>query len=290
VFRRREQDRKHSKEGVDLKVAIVGCGSIGTLLSRAIDKGKVGKVALAWVYDIKPENSKALVEKLRSEPKIASGMSEIYADKSINLIIEAASQTAVRQYSLDAIKSGKDLMIMSVGALFDDKLRKEIISEAERKGRKIFIPSGAVLGIDGIKAAGMEKIREVILTTRKPPAALKYSKYLEDHNINLAGLRRPTLVFEGPAREAVKAFPATVNVAATLSLAGIGFDRTKVRIIADPKIKRNIHEVRVKSKSGELMTEARNLPFHETPSTSHLAALSAMRTLKNLSETIQVGT
>ncbi len=273
-----------------MKVALIGCGAIGTVMARAIDEGKAGKVKLGWVYDIKPEKSEGLVRKLRSTPRVAKGVSEIYADRTTDLIVEAASQIAVEQYSLDTLRSGKDLMVMSVGAFSDDRLLKSVCEEAERNGHKIYIPSGAVFGIDGVKSAELANIREVVLTTRKPPAALLYSEYLAKHRIKLKGLKRPRVIFNGPARKAVKAFPASVNVAATLSLAGIGFDRTRVRIVADPKIKRNIHEVRVRGKSGELVSEARNVPFPDVPRTSYLAALSAIRTLKNLSDTVRVGT
>ena len=273
-----------------MKVALIGCGAIGTLLAHAIDEGKVKKVSLVWVYDIKPEKSEALVKKLRSKPKVASGASQIFADKSVDLIIEAASQSAVKQYSFPALQSGKDLMVMSVGAFSDDKLFRKLKLEAERHGRRIYIPSGAVLGIDGVKASKLGKICEVVLTTRKPPAAFEYSEYLKAHRIRITGLRKPKVIFDGPARKAVAAFPASVNVAATLSLAGVGFDKTRVRIIADPKIKINIHEIRVRGESGEFLTEARNVPFPDVPRTSYQAALSAIRTLNNLSDTVRVGT
>ncbi|MDI6883529.1 MAG: aspartate dehydrogenase [Hadesarchaea archaeon] len=273
-----------------LNVALVGCGAIGSVLARAIDEGRAGDVKLGWVYDLKREKSKALVKKLRLKPRIAKGASEIYADKTVGLVIEAASQLAVEQYSLDILRSGKDLMVMSVGAFADDKLLKNVRAAAERNGRRVYIPSGAVLGIDGVKAAGLGRIREAVLTTRKPPATLAYSEYLQKRRIRLKGLKRPRVVFDGPARRAVKLFPASVNVAATLSLAGIGLDRTRVRIIADPKLRRNVHEIRVRGEAGELVTEARNVPFPDVRRTSYLAALSAIRTLRNLSETIRIGT
>lgn len=273
-----------------MKVALIGCGAIGTVLANAIDGGRAGDAKLGWVYDLKPKKSEALVNGLYSRPKIAKNTSEIYADKTVELVVEAASQQAVDQYSLDILRSGKDLMVMSVGAFADEKLLKSVRTAAERNGRKIYIPSGAVLGIDGVKAAELGKIQEVVLTTRKPPAALAYGEYLRKHRINLKGLKQPKVIFDGPARRAVKAFPASVNVAATLSLAGIGFDKTRVRIVADPTIKRNVHEIRVKGKSGEFVTEAKNVPFPESRRTSYLAALSAIRTLRNLSEIIRVGT
>ena len=273
-----------------LKVALIGCGAIGTVLARAVDLGKTGETELGWVYDLKPEKSEALVRKLRSKPKIAGGASEIYADKKVDLVIEAASQLAVKQYSLDVLRSGKDLMVMSVGAFADERLLKSVRDAAEREGRRVYIPSGAVLGIDGVKAAGLGRIREVVLTTRKPAATLAYSEYLKKRRVNLRGLKRPRVVFEGTAREAVKAFPESVNVAATLSLAGIGLDKTRVRIVADPRLRRNVHEIRVRGEAGEFITEAKNVPSPDNPRTSYLAALSAVRTLRNLSETVRVGT
>jgi len=275
---------------VGLKVALIGCGSIGSVLARAIDKGRAGEAELAWLYDLKPEKSEALAKKLRSKPRTARSAAEIYADKTVGLVIEAASQLAVEQYSLDILRSGKDLMVMSVGAFADDGLLKEVRGAAEQSGHKIYIPSGAVLGIDGVKAAMVGGIDEAILTTRKPPDALTYSAYLSEHGINLTKLKEPRVVFEGSARKAVKAFPKSVNVAATLSLAGIGLDKTKVRLIADPSLDRNIHEIRVRGKAGEFVVEARNVPCPDTPKTSYLAAFSAIMTLRSITESIHIGT
>jgi len=273
-----------------LNVALIGCGSIGTVLAKAIDAGKAGKVKLTWLHDSKPEKSRALAKKLRSKPKIAKKVAQIYADKTTDLVIEAASQKAVALYALDVLKSGKDLMVMSVGAFGDEKLLKSVQRASEQSGKKVYVPSGAILGIDGVKAGMLGKIEKVALTTRKPPAALAYSTYLRERDINLVGLKKPLVVFEGTAREAVRAFPESVNVAATLSLAGIGLDRTRVKIIADPSLDRNVHEIRVRGKAGEFTTEARNVPSPENPKTSYLAALSAIRALRNLTETIRIGT
>jgi aspartate dehydrogenase len=273
-----------------LKVALIGCGAIGAVLAQAIDEGRAGKAELVWLYDFKSEKSEVLAKKLRLKPRIARSLAEIYSDKTVGLVIEAASQLAVEQYSLDVIRSGKDIMVMSVGAFADEKLLKAVCNAAEQSGRRIYIPSGAVLGIDGIKAAELGEIKEVMLTTRKPPAALAHSEYLEEHGIDLRELKKPRVVFEGSAREAVKAFPRSVNVAATLSLAGIGLDKTKVRIIADPKLRLNVHEICVRSKAGEFATEARNVSFPDTPKTSYLAALSAIRTLRRMTEVICIGT
>jgi aspartate dehydrogenase len=273
-----------------LNVALIGCGAIGTALAKAIDKGRAGDVKLDWVYDLKSEKSEALAKKLHSKPKRAKSTSEIYADRTVNLVIEAASQLAVEQYSVDILNSRKDLMVMSVGAFADQKLLRSVRKAAERNGRRIYIPSGAILGIDGVKAAELGELQQVILTTRKPPAALAYGEYIRKRGIRLKGIKRPRVVFDGSAREAVRAFPASVNVAATLSLAGVGLDKTRVQVVADPKLRRNVHEIRIKGKSGELTAIARNVPFPDSRRTSYLAALSAIRMLKNLSEIIQIGT
>jgi aspartate dehydrogenase len=273
-----------------LNIALIGCGAIGAALAKAIDGGRAGDVKLGWIYDLKHEKSEALAGKLRSRPKIARSASEIYADKTVDLVIEAASQLAVEQYSVDVLNSRKDLMVMSVGAFADQKLLMRVRKAAERNDCRVYIPSGAVLGIDGVKAAELGRLQRVTLTTRKPPAALAYSEYLRKRGIWLKGLKRPRVVFDGPAREAVRAFPASVNVAATLSLAGIGLDKTRVRVVADPKLRRNVHEIHVKGKSGELTAVARNVPFPDSRRTSYLAALSAIRMLKNLSEAVQIGT
>ena len=272
------------------KVALIGCGTIGTMIAKAIGAGEAGKVELAWLFDVRSESCELLAKKLRSKPKLAKNVEEILADKSIDIVVEAASQAAIAQYALDVLRSKKDLMIMSVGALGDEKLLENIKKEAERAGKKVYVPSGAILGIDGIKAAKIAGIEEATLTTRKPAKTLASSAYVRERGLDLAKIKKPIVVFEGPAREAVKAFPESVNVAATLSLAGVGFDKTKVRIVADPSLDRNVHEIHVKGKAGEFVTEARNVPSPDNPRTSYLAALSAIRMLRNLTETIRVGT
>ncbi len=273
-----------------MKIGLIGCGAIGTALARKIDEGEAGDSQLAWVYDANPGSSRRLTAGIGKKPKIARTFGDMVKDKSVSIIIEAASQEAVRQYSHEVLKSGKDLMVISVGALADDGLLEQLRAEAARRGRRIYIPSGAIIGIDGVKSSALAGLEEATLTTRKPPAAFRDNEYLAARGVKLTNLRKPKVVFDGTAREAVKAFPASVNVAATLSLAGIGFDRTRVRVVADPTISKNIHEVKVRGESGELTAEARNEPFPDVPRTSYLAALSVIRTLKGLSETIHVGT
>lgn len=269
-------------------VAIIGCGAIGSTLAKAIDGGQIGEARVLWLYDLYREKAEALANSLKSKPKIARNVREICADKNVRLVIEAASQLAVEEYWEEILESGKDLMIMSVGALGDEKLLKSIMSLAERKGRKIFVPSGAIVGIDGVKAAALGGVKKVILTTRKPPRALTSAENMKRLS-TLSRIKKPMIVFDGSAREAVKAFPANINVAATLALAAVGMEKTRVRIVVDPTIRKNIHEIRVIGRAGEIVTITNNVPFPESPRTSYLAALSAIRMLRNMTETLVLG-
>jgi aspartate dehydrogenase len=266
-----------------LGVGLIGCGAIGTALAKAIDKGEAGSIRLLSVYDVDLNAAKRLVGKLRRKPKVVGSAEEICSDPRIDLVIEAASQQAVREFGEAILRAGKDLVVLSVGALADDALKRRLERAAAAHGRKIYIPSGAVVGIDGVRAASIDRI---VLITRKPPRALARNPRV---GREITRLKRSRIVFEGPAREAVRLFPASVNVAATLSLAGLGFDRTWVRIVADPKLKRNVHEIRVEGRAGRIVTVAENLPMRGTPGTSRLAALSIIRLLRNLSEPVYIG-
>jgi aspartate dehydrogenase len=273
-----------------LGVGLIGCGTIGTTLAHAIDRKQAGNANLVIIYDLITEKSNILCKKLVCKPKIATSFEELIACKDVDLVVEAASQEAVRNYALKVLGAGKDLLIMSVGALVDLELAEEIGRCAQKNGRKVYIPSGAIAGLDGVKAATIGKVDNVTLVTRKPPKGLRDALYVKEKKINLEKLENATLIYEGTASEACKLFPANVNVAAALGLAGIGTEKTKVQIIADPNVKRNIHEVKVKGEFGELKVSVKNVSLPDNPKTSQLAALSAIATLKKICEPIIVGT
>lgn len=273
-----------------LCVGLIGCGSIGTVIAEAIDGGRVGDVELVAVYDVIREHAERLVSKLSRKPVISESVEGLIKREDIKLVVEAASQEAVRQYALKILDEGKDLMVMSTGALLDDKLYKQILDSAKKRGRKVYVPSGAIVGLDNIKSAALARIYEVTLTTRKPPSSFEGAPFIKNRKIDLNAIKEPTLLYEGTAREAVKLFPRNVNVAASLSLAGVGPDKTKVKIIADPGIKEIIHEIHVKGEFGELETRTINRPFPSNPQTSYIAALSAIATLKRIAEKIVIGT
>lgn len=273
-----------------LGVGIVGCGSIGTVLAHAIDEGKAGDSRLVYLYDRAFDKCTKIVNALADKPRCAKDFQELLDCDEVDLIIEAASQEAVRQYALRALKAGKNLMVMSVGALVDDKLIGEIRRLTKTARRKVYLPSGAIAGLDGIKAAAINRIDEVVLKTRKPPKGLKGASYIEKNKIDLAAIEKPKIIYEGPAKEACKLFPANVNVAATLSLAGIGPEKTRVQIIVDPTITENIHEIYVKGEFGRLTVRTENVVSPLNPKTSALAVLSAITTLKSITEDVRVGT
>jgi len=253
---------------VPLGVGLIGCGVIGSVLAHAIDEGEAGNTRLIIVYDLVLQKSQKLVSELSTKPKIARNFAEFARCKDVHLVIEAASQDAVRQYASKVLQAGKDLMIMSVGALVDSKLTNDIRTLAYNAGRKVYIPSGAIAGLDGLKSAAINRIDKVILTTRKPPEGLKGVSYIEQSGINIDALSKPKTVYKGSALE----------------------QKTKVRIVADPTIRRNIHEIRVKGKFGEFTVHIENVPSAKNPKTSYLAALSAVATLRKVTQHMLIGT
>ncbi len=154
----------------------------------------------------------------------------------------------------------------------------------------MFLPSGAIVGLDGVKAAAAAGLDRVTITSTKPPRALEGAPFVVEHDLDLISIKEATQIYEGPAVEAVRLFPKNVNVAAALSLAGVGLQRTRVRVVVDPNASRNIHEIHAEGAFGRLVTRVENVPSPENPKTSWLAALSAFRKLREITETVSLGT
>lgn len=267
-----------------MRVGIVGCGAIGrTIAQGLLDFSPVQGLVL---YD----KTRARAEQLGTIHPHTAITSSIHSLVDLSdFIVEAASQAAAREVAPLAIDAGKDLLVMSLGALSDDEFWVEMRARAEKSKGRLYVPAGALGGLEVVVAAAEAQLDEVLLTTRKPPEALAGTKYLEEKGFDLKKITKPTVVFKGTAREAVKLFPANVNVAAALSLAGIGFDKTRVRIIADPTVTTNQHHVTARGVFGELYCEVHNLPSPDNPKTSTLAALSAVATIKNAARRIHFG-
>jgi len=268
---------------------MVGCGTIATEIANSIATGTV-PADLSVVYGHHSDR----IAKIRDQfqPKNSPRDAETIADVTdTDLVIEAAGQKAVDEIVVDALEEGCSCLLMSVGALADEDLRSEVIDTAAASSGRIYLPSGAIAGLDAIKAAGNAgELESVSLQTTKPPAGLEGAPYFEDNDITLKSIEGRTVVFEGAANKAATAFPSNINIAMALSLAGIGPDETTVRIVADPNEESNIHRITADGGVGRIETEVRNVPSPSNPKTSYLAALSAIEKLRSLTTTVEVGT
>jgi len=262
-----------------LKVGFIGTGAISSIIAKEIESGKLGNIEIVAVFDTNLSFANILVNQLNSNPYIYSSIENLVNNEKIDLIIECASQTAVEKNAELVLKANKDILVMSSGALLNKNLYTRLEEISDKNNTRIYIPSGAVGAIDTIKSLkGM--INQVTITTIKNPISLIGSlgfKKWEDK-----GITEKKLIFKGNANEAIKLFPANVNIAATISLSGIGPENTKVLVYADPDSKINAHEVSIKSKAGNYKFLFENQPSKENPKTSYLAILSAIQTIRRI--------
>jgi aspartate dehydrogenase len=256
-----------------MKVGLVGCGNIGADLCIALQRGTIPAEIVA-LTDIDEARARLLLNSFNLQAAICD-LDENAA--TAEFLVECAQPSAVKDVVHAAIRHCRDCLLMSVGGLME---HPELIVEAREKGVDIRLPSGAISGLDGVRAAMEAGLHHVMLTTRKPPKGLAGAPYLVEHGIDIENLNEAKVVFEGTAREACKAFPHNVNVAAALSLAGIGPDQTMVRVIADPRATVNSHEIIAEGAFGQLKTVTENLPSPRNPKSSYLASLSAVAELR----------
>jgi len=268
-----------------VRIGIIGCGTIGSRIAEHIDGKLKGRASLVALSDINEQNASRLAGSLDAKPAVTDVDALI---KTSDLVIEAASASYSGEVARKALSSGKDVMIMSTGGLLKDY--KGLFALAEEKKANIYLPSGALCGLDGLKGAGSAGISKVTLTTTKPPEGFKGAPYVVKNNIDLGKIDREMVLFEGDAYGAMEGFPANINVAATLSLCGIGPAKTKVRIVASPAAKRNIHEVEAEGDFGKLSTRTENVPSPGNPKTSYMAILSAIATLEGIMGKVKIGT
>lgn len=253
-----------------MKVGIIGCGAIANIITTSIVPENNG-IDIAYFFDKD-------IEKAENLASLAGGVAVLNFEdmlKDADLILECAAPVSVKEYAPKVLGQGIDMIVMSIGALMDNKFYKELESLAKENSAKIHLPSGAIVGLDGIKAVAKFGLKEVTLTTRKSPKSL--GKDIDTEEV----------LFEGKASDAVKEFPLNINVAATISLACQ--KDIDVKIIVDPTVDRNVHEIVAKGDFGEFKTRTENYPCEANPKTSMLAALSAIRLLKSFNETICVG-
>ena len=265
------------------KLGLVGCGTIGREIALATDRGEI-EMSLSYLCDLDPAKAGSLKKDLKNFSPEILAIEDLV--KKSDFVVEAASKDVAPQVLKLCLKAGRDILIMSIGGLLTEA---PLLSQAQKK-ISIHLPSGALAGLDAVKAAKLGNIKSVRLTTTKPPQGLEGAPYVKAHQIDLKAIKEKKVIFEGKALEAVKGFPQNVNVAALLSLASLGPEKTMVSIVVDPQEKRNCHEIEVIGDFGRLITRTENLPSPRNPRTSYLASLSAIATLKGLTSSLKIGT
>ena len=275
-------DEDANPSASELKVAIGGFGAIGQAIAARLDRDEL-KLRLTAVSARDHGKAEANMAAYRAKvPVLPLGQLADHAD----IIVECAPAAVFREIAGPALTKGRTFMPLSVGALL---VHDDLVALAEETGGKIIVPTGALLGLDAVRAAAEGEIFDVSMVTRKPPNGLAGAPYLVERGIDVSTLTEPLKVFEGTAREGAKGFPANVNVAAALSLAGIGPDRTRLEIWADPSVTRNMHRIFVDADSARFEMTIENVPSGENARTGKITALSALAALKGLVSTLKVG-
>lgn len=261
---------------------------MGAELARSTGSGGIGNAEVVALLDQIEEQGRSLASDLESSPTYYSDLDDFLSAPRLEVVVECASQAAVKALGEKVVASGKTLLLMSSGALIDSDFFTSLMAAAERSGGNVTVPSGAVGGIDAIRAA-KSGLKEVTMVSTKKPESLTGAPGFAPWEGKT--ISEPVTIYEGSALEAVKLFPANVNVAATVSLAGIGPERTKVRVVADPEAPGNVHEIRAVGEFGEFQFKLINRPHPNNPKTSYLAALAAIEALRSLVDTrLRLGT
>jgi aspartate dehydrogenase len=264
------------------RIAIAGLGPIGSRLAKALDQGIDG-LELAAVSAQNIDKHRDWLGKLNKKPVVMP--IEALADAA-DIVVECAPSKLVRAIVAPVVSRGKIAVVLSVGALLEND---DLIALAKVHGGQIVVPTGALIGLDAVTAAAVGTIHSVRMVTRKPVRGLLGAPYLTERKIEIDQIKEPLKIFAGTAREAAKGFPANLNVAVALSLAGIGPDRTMVEIWADPTVTRNVHRIEVESDSARFSMAIENVPS-ENPKTGLITALSVIACLRKLHAPLRIGT
>ena len=265
-------------------VAIGSLGTVGLEVARRIDAGELDGLALSAVSARNHVRARDRMRDFRSPVEVvAAGDLAGRAD----IVVECAPAAVFREIAEPVVRAGGTLVAISAGALLD---HADLVETARATGAQIVVPSGAVMGLDAVRGAAESGIASVTMITRKPPGGLAGAPYLADHDIDVDGLDAPLKVFEGSAREGARGFPANVNVAAALGLAGVGPDRTRLEIWADPGVTRNTHDIRLEAETVRFQLRIENVPSLENPRTGRSVAPSVVAALRRFVAPLVVGT
>lgn len=267
-----------------MKLGIAGCGTIGSEIACAISENKIIGYNLIGLYDIDEDRTRQLIERLQKPVDILDLDALIGA---ADIIFEATNKSSMPMIAEKSITAGRQIMVMSVGGLAE---RPDLLDLAQKHGVNFICPSGAICGIDGILAAREAGLNKVQITSTKHPRGLKGSPYLVKNSISVDNLKKRKTVFEGTAREAIEGFPKNVNVSITLSFAGIGIDKTRVIIVADPNCTKTRHEIIAEGAFGSIHATSESVTSPGNPRTGYLAILSAMAMLNRIRTKARIGT
>ena len=265
-------------------VGIGGLGTVGFEVARRIDGGEIDGLVLSAVSARDHARARDRMAGFRSPVDVVP--SRELAGRA-DIVVESAPAAVFREIAEPAVRAGKVLVAISAGALLD---HADLVEAARANGAQIVVPSGAVMGLDAVRGAAESGIESVTMITRKPPGGLAGAPHLLEHGIDVDGLEAPLKVFEGSARDAARGFPANVNVAAALGLAGIGPERTRLEIWADPGVTRNTHEIRLEAETVRFQLRIENVPSEENPRTGRSVAPSVVATLRRFVAPLVVGT
>jgi aspartate dehydrogenase len=270
-----------------MRIGLLGAGVIARLFLEQL-AGDPGGAKVVAVAGRSPASRGAALAREFAVPFVVGTRALVEARP--DLVIEAASHEAVREHAEKLLDQRIAVMLLSGGALADDALRARLEHAARSNRALLYVPSGGIGGLDAVKAACAAGVDEVSIAVTKPPAAWRGIPYVERLGIDLERLSGATTLFEGSAREGVPHFPANVNIAAVLALAGAGFDRTRLKVVADPALEFNTHFIRVKGRTGTIDLRFESVPSPANPKTALLACYSALAAFRQFESPVRYGT
>jgi aspartate dehydrogenase len=271
-----------------VRIGIIGGGVIARLVLEHVRRGKLGEVTAVGILG-RSETSRGRPLAGEFGVEFVTGVPALLA-LSPDAVVEAASHEAVRQCAAPLLEAGVSVIVLSGGALCDDALRTRLERLAAERRAMLYVPSGGIGGLDALKAACAAGVDEVEIAVTKPPAAWKGIPYVERLGVDLDRLAGPVTLFDGTAREGVPHFPANVNIAAVLAMAGVGFDRTRLKVVADPALRFNTHYINVRGRTGAISLKFESVPSPDNPKTALLACYSALAAIRQLGAPVRYGT
>ena len=262
----------------------------GTIARLVLEQSRAGQLPRVEFVALSGRSAGSRGAALAREFKLSYVVGgEHLLEQEPDVVLEAASHEAVREHLVQFLEHGISVIVLSAGALTDDRLRRNAEQAAEKSGALLHVPSGGIGGLDALKSACRAGVDEVSIQVAKPPAAWKGIPYVEALGVDLGRLKGPHTLFEGTARDGVPHFPQNVNIAAVLSLAGIGLDQTRLKVVADPGLTLNTHTIQVSGRTGRFTVVLENVPTPDNPKTSWLACCSALSALRSIAANVRYG-